>query len=372
MFPPEQETTRTSRKIKRKTLLLGLGALLILLAIPKILPFFSSDRDEEGNAGNPRDGRTPVSFIIVQPEQLGGRITTIGTVLSNESIEVRSQVSGQIEQISFREGGRVRAGDLLLKMNDDELQAQLSRATSHQAIAEQQAERQRMLFEKAFVSQEEYNNVLNELNISKAEVRLIEAQVEKTKIRARFDGTIGLRFVSEGSYISPENVITTLQDNSRLKVDFTVPEKNAGDLNIGDRITFRVQTRREQFEGKVASIDARIDASTRTLRVRAIAPNPAGALIPGSFADVDVVLSEQTVLTIPSYALIPELKGHKVFVWKGGRAEARGVEIGNRTDDRVEVTSGLQPGDTLITSALLQLRPGMEVRPVADDEVGVR
>jgi membrane fusion protein (multidrug efflux system) len=356
------------RKDKRTIIALATGGALLALAIPKIAPLIGSGP----GSGNPSAGGSSekgiaVQFTVVRPEQLGSRVTTVGTVLSNESIEVRSQVSGQIEQISFREGSRVGKGGLLVKINDDELQAQLGRARSRLAIAEQQAGRQRQLFEKSFVSQEEYNNVLNELNVAKAELDLVLAQIEKTEIRARFDGTIGLRFVSEGSYISPATVITTLQDNSRMKIDFTVPEKYAGELRVGDRITFRVQTRTEQFEGKIYSIDARIDASTRTLRVRALAPNPKGVLIPGSFADVDLVLSERKAITIPSYALIPELKGHKVFVWKGGKAEPQIVEIGNRAEDRVEITRGLQPGDTLITSGILQLRPGMAVRPLKHD-----
>lgn len=236
------------------------------------------------------------------------------------------------------------------------------RAEARKAIAAQNAERQRQLFEKEFVSPEEYNTIVNELNIANAEVQLIKAQIDKTEIRAPFDGTIGLRFVSEGSTISPTTVITTLQDNSRMKIDFSIPERYASELNVGDRITFRVQTRRDQFEGRISSLDARIDQTTRTLLVRAVARNPGGLLLPGSFATIEVRLNERSTITIPAYALIPELKGHRVLVYRNGTAQSQPVEIGNRTDQRVEIVAGLSPGDTLITSAILQLRPGMRVQ----------
>lgn len=347
---------------KRVAVLVGGGIVLIALALPKI----TSSDGRPATSGPERsasDQRTQVRTEVVHAERIGGTVTAVGTVLSNEEVEVRSQVSGQIRSINFAEGKRVRRGDLLVKINDDDLKAQLFRTESRLAITEQQAERQRQLFEKQFVSQEEYNSVLNELNVAKADVQLILAQIDKTEIRAPFDGTIGLRFASEGGYISPATIITTLQDNSRMKVDFTIPEKYAGDIKVGDRITFRIQTRREQFEGRIYSLDARLDQTTRTLRVRALAPNPKGLLLPGSFATIEVRLNERETLTIPAFALIPELKGHRVFLYKGGVAESRPVEIGIRTDQRVEIVAGLEDGDTLITSAILQLRPGMPVHP---------
>src|SRR3990172_3753809 len=210
-----------SSKGKRSAILWGGAAILLALALLKIVPWDGSgSRSGTNTANSPRDQRTQVRTEILQPERLGGRVTTAGTVLSDEEVEVRSQVSGKIERIAFREGAKVKRRDLLAEINDDELQAQLLRAHSRLAIAEQQAERQRQLFDKKFVSEEEYNNTINELNIMKAEVQLIKAQIGKTEIHAPFDGTIGLRYVSEGSYLSPSAIITTLQDNSRVKIDF--------------------------------------------------------------------------------------------------------------------------------------------------------
>jgi membrane fusion protein (multidrug efflux system) len=351
----------------RKTIwFAGGGALLIVLLAMR---FFGSGAGAPGGSGGGERGMggpgqaIRVSVEVLRPALIGGRVPAVGTVLSNEEVQVRSQVSGQIEKIAFGEGARVSRGDVLVKINDDELQAQLLRARSRTAIAEQQAERQKQLFEKQFISQEEYNNAVNELNVVRAESQLIEAQIAKTEIRAPFDGTIGLRFVSEGSYVSPATIITTLQDNARMKVDFTIPEKYARMIGEGDSITFRVQTRQESYSARIYSTDSRIDPTTRTLRVRAATANPKGALLPGAFASVEVSLNPRQALTIPAYALIPDLGGHKVFVMRSGKAESRPVQIGERSDDRVEIAGGLAPGDTLITSGILQLRPGMDVVP---------
>ncbi len=350
--------------------IVGGGALLLALLL---LRFFGpgSESPGAGGPGGPGGARTQpmqVQVEVVHPTEIGGTVSAVGTLLSNEEVQLRSQVSGQVERITFGEGARVSKGDLLVKINDDELQAQFLRAKSRLAIAEQQADRQMQLFEKQFISQEEYNNAVNELNVVRAEAQLTEAQIAKTEIRAPFDGTIGLRFVSEGSYVSPATVMTTLQDNSRMKVDFTVPEKYARMIGEGDKIAFRVATRPESYAATIYSTDSRIDATTRTLRVRAVAPNTKGALLPGSFANVDVPLNPRKSLTIPAYALIPELRGHKVFVCVGGLAEARPVVIGERSNDRVEIAGGLTAGDSLITSGILQLRPGMPVVSAPETE----
>ncbi len=364
--------------------IIGGGVLLVALLL--LLRFFGPGSDSPGAAGTggaggstgaggaSRSGGTggagatgagnqpmQVRIEVVRATKLSGSVTAVGTLLSNEEVQLRSQVSGQVERITFGEGARVSKGDLLVKINDDELQAQLQRAKSRLAIGEQQAERQKQLFEKQFSSQEEYNNALNELNVFRAEEQLIVAQIAKTEIRAPFDGTIGLRFVSEGSYVSPAAVMTTLQDNSRMKVDFTVPEKYAGMIGVGDPIAFRVATRPESYAATIYSTDSRIDPTSRTLRVRAVASNPRRALLPGSFANVEVSLNPRTSLTIPAYALIPELRGHKVFVCVAGLAAARPVVIGERSNDRVEIAEGLAAGDSLIISGILQLRPGMPV-----------
>lgn len=357
------------RKTKGVWLVVGAIAALVALAMPKVGSLLekSNSSKNSGAASVLPDQRLPVRIEVIHAETLDDRVMTVGTILSNEEVEIRSEIAGKVEKILCKEGARVRKGEPLLKINDAELQAQRMRAHYRQAISEQQAERQHQLFEKQLLSQEEYDNAVNELNIVKAEAQLIQAQLEKTEIRAPFDGVIGLRYVSEGSYLSPATRITTLQDNSPIKIDFTIPEKYAASIKIGDKINFSVQGVSHKFAGTIYALESRIDPATRTLHMRALSPNPDGALLPGAFANVEVVLKEKETLTIPAFALIPELKGHRVFLYKAGKAVSQSVDIGVRTDERVEITQGVQAGDTLITSAILQLRPGVAVRLMPGD-----
>lgn len=342
---------------------LGALAVLAVLALPKLRSLSGAPDSSGAGAGAAREQGIAVSMEVIRAERLGDRIATVGTVLANEEVELRSEISGKIERIFFREGSPVSKGEVLLKISDAELQAQLLRARYRQAIAEEQAERQRQLFAKQQISQAEYDSAVNALNISRAEVQLIQAQLDKTEIRAPFAGVIGLRQVSEGSYLSPATPIAMLQDKRRVKIEFSVPEKYAGALKVGDEIRFSVQGAPQTFAGSIYALETRIDQATRTLRLRALSPNPDGALIPGAFAEIGIALPEKEGLTIPAAALIPELKGHRVFLCVAGKAVSQSVEIGARSAERVQIANGVRAGDTLITSAILQLRPGMAVRP---------
>ncbi len=344
-------------------ILLGL-VVLTAMALPKLVASRNARRSETiatNDAG--RDPRLLVRFEVVRASKLGDRVLTVGTLLANEEVEIRSEIAGKVEKIYFQEGGRLRQGDLLLKINDAELQAQLTRARHRQSIAEQEAERTRQLFEKNLASREQYDTARNQAGIAQAEVQLIQAQLSKTEIRAPFSGAIGLRLVSEGSYLTPATLISRLQDDRVIKIDFAIPEKYATLVRKGDKISFSVEGLSQKFEGTIYASEARIDPATRTLHVRALSPNPDRLLLPGAFANVELILREQERLMVPASALIPELKGHRVFLYRNGRAISQNVTIGHRNEEAVEVVQGLQPGDTLITSALLQLRTGMAVRP---------
>lgn len=344
----------------------GLGAIAVLaiLALPKLRTPGGSTNTSPA-AGGPRDQAMTVTMEVIRPEQLGDRIATVGTLLPNEEVDLRSEISGKIQRIFFREGSAVGKGEVLVKIGDAELQAQLLRARYRQAIAEEQAERQRQLLAAQQISQVEYDGAVNAMNIARADAQLIQAQFEKTEIRAPFTGIIGLRQVSEGSYLSPATPIAMLQDTRRVKIEFSVPEKYAGALKEGDQIQFSVQGVAQAFAGRIYALEAKIDPATRTLRLRALSPNPDGALVPGAFAKIDIALPEREGLTIPAAALIPELKGHRVFLCVAGKAVSQSVEIGTRTADRVAIAKGVRAGDSLITSAILQLRPGMAVQPAS-------
>lgn len=341
-------------------------AIVILLALPKL----KSSKGDAGNAllGMDVDPGIPVKAHVVKPEKLSDKVLASGTVIANEESDLRSEISGRITQILFKEHSRANKGALLVKISDADLQAQLARTEFRKKLAEDREHRQKVLLEKQAISQEDYDTALNELNVIRSEIQLIKAQIDKTEIRAPFDGIVGLRYVSEGSYISPTTRIATLQNINPVKIDFAVPEKYSRSVQIGQAIAFKIEGDAQDFQGKVYAIEPKIDLATRTLQVRAIAPNNDRKLFPGAFAEVELALQEiDDAIMIPTQALIPELQGQKVFLFKNGKAQSQMVDIGIRTSETVQIIHGVQPGDTVLTTGLLQVRPEVGLRIIELD-----
>jgi len=345
-----------SKNLRTILLLLGAGAILVLLSSPRIRQLFSGAEESSQSV----EARLPVEALVVRPEALSNKVLTTGTILANEEVDLRSEVSGTIRKIAFSEGGRVRKGELLVKIDDSELRAQLKRLESERGLAADKERRRRELYSKQNISPEDYQVALNELNAVQAEVELYEARIAKTEIRAPFDGTVGLRFVSEGSYVTPAIRIARLQDARSVKVDFAVPERYAATITTGLTIRFHLSGTDEIFEGTVYAIEPKIDPATRSLLLRARAPNRRGRLVPGAFAEIELVVEDiADALMIPTQALVPDLEGQKIFLVEGGVAREQRVETGIRTETHVQITAGLAPLDTVITSGILQVAPGL-------------
>ncbi len=348
----------------QKTLRRGLGFAIALLALgallaPKLLPWRASG-DAAPAAPPPPALKVTVHSLV--PRSLTERLRTTGTLRADEQVEVTSEVSGKVREILFEEGSRVEAGAVLVKIDDSELQAERARTVHQLELAESREARQRELLASGVLAQEAYDSALAQLNVLRSQLALVEARLLKTEIRAPFAGTLGLRYVSLGTYLSPQTRIASLQSIDPIKIDFSVPEKYAGLLGAGSRILFRVAGSEEDLEGTVYAVEPGIDAETRSLLLRAMSPNPAGKLLPGAFADVEIVMRTiDDALAVPSLAIIPELGGKKVFVVEDGLAQPRQVTTGMRSVEWVEVTSGLRPGDQVIVSGIQSLRPGLEV-----------
>lgn len=337
-------------------LLGGLGLLL--------WPKFNTPQEEGAGGGAfQQNSVLSVNAVIVQPEVIRDRINTTGTILPNEIVELSAETSGKIVAIYFDEGRSVKRGDLLLKINDSELQAQLTSAQLRLKLAGEIEQRQKSLLDKAGLSQAEYDVAANEMSVQQASVDLIKAQIEKTELRAPFDGMIGLRYVSEGSYLTSSTRIATLQDVDPIKIEFSIPERHASRAGLGDAIFFTVEGYTGSYRGEIYAFEPLIQQDTRSLRLRARSPNLGTRLLPGSFANVELVFEEiEDALTVPSVALIPELGGTKVFLFQAGSASPRQVVTGIRMASDVQILSGLAPGDTVITSGIQQIFPGMPVQ----------
>lgn len=349
----------------KKSLIYGsiIVAVVLLLAIPKV-GWFSSKSDggeAKGNPGAPPP--LPVEAIVVRPEKLDNKLVVTGTVLANESLELKSEISGKITSIAFQEGSYVKKGSVLIRINDEEIVAQLQKQKYNQKLNEDNEFRQRKLLEKDAISQEEYDNALNRLNTTVADVQLLEAQLAKTRISAPFDGIIGLRYVSEGAYLSPNTPIATLYNNSPAKIEFAIPSRYSTSVAAGKDIHFKIEGDTLIYNGKVYAIEPRIDQDTRTLKLRALADNKNGRLLPGLFVELELVLATvKDAILIPTEAVVPEQAGKKVFVLQNGKVRETKIETGLRTNTDLEVLSGLKSGDTVLTTGILQLREGMNVQ----------
>ena len=212
-----------NKNIKKTLIGITIVVILAIVILPKILS--SSESGNNTMPGGRPDMVVTVKAHIVALETLSNSVLTTGTILANEEVELRSEVSGKIIKILFKEGSFVNKGDLLIKINDADLQAQLRRAESKVKLSEEKESRQRQLRDGNLISQEEYDNTLGELNVNQADYDLIKAQIDKTEIRAPFNGVIGLRSVSEGSYVTTSTIMARLQNLSNIKVDFSIPEK---------------------------------------------------------------------------------------------------------------------------------------------------
>jgi membrane fusion protein (multidrug efflux system) len=310
---------------------------------------------------------------VARLEPIREAVRTVGTLAPNESVDVVAELSRRLVKVDVAEGTEVEKGQRLFQLDDADLRAQLAELEAKRTFAARTERRQHELlqFEKKALSQQAYDQAVAYLGEVEAQIAALRVTLAKTEIRAPFHARVGLRRVSEGAWITPATVLTTLQDTSRIKVDFSLPERYAGAVAIGQPFRFQVAGRGADFEGRVIAVEPGIEAATRSVRVRGITENPDGALVPGAFASVELALSQAGEgILVPAQAVVPSASGHAVWVLEDGRAVLREVEIGLRTRDAVEVRRGLAAGETVLTTNLLRLRAGVRVEAVAEDGRG--
>jgi membrane fusion protein (multidrug efflux system) len=334
--------------------------IVVLIAVLAVVKIYVVDATDKTVAAAPKTTKgVVVTGYKVQPQLLDNQLYTTGTILANEEAELRPEIAGKVIRMNIAEGAKVQKGQLLLKINDAEWQAQLKKLKVQYTLAKDREQRQKRLLDISGVSQEEYDVVLNQLHTIEAEVDNIQAMIDKTEIRAPFTGTLGLRRVSEGSYVTPTTTIVTMQQTEPLKVDFSVPEKYMDKIKKGDKISFTVQGLRDTFTAQVYAIEPKIDMATRSVQLRALVKNTGGKILPGAFARISLLLAQQDkALMIPTEALVPILKGQKVFLIKDGKAQEQIVETGIRTAAQIEVLSGLAAGDTVVVTGVMNVRQG--------------
>ncbi|WP_432671076.1 efflux RND transporter periplasmic adaptor subunit [Flavobacterium sp. SM2513] len=336
---------------------------LIILGLGTLIFYRIGENKEEKKDPNAKKPATTVYGKILVPQEFADNLTLSGTLEANEEIELRTEVSGVVEQINFEEGGFVTKGQSLVKVNDIELRAQLRQVQTAQGLSSENARRAKLLLEKEAISQEEFDIATADFKSAQAQVQLIQAQLSKTTIRAPFSGKIGLRSISKGSYISPTTLIAKLVNTAQLKITFSIPEKYAQTIKANQTLTFTTSGSKEVYNAKIYAIEPSIETESRTLKIRAITENKDGKLIPGTFANVSLPLAKlQNALLVPTEALIPIQNGKKIFVSVNGKAKEIIVETGARTDKDILITSGLKAGDTILTSGVMSLKNDSPVK----------
>jgi membrane fusion protein (multidrug efflux system) len=317
----------------------------------------NKSKNEESKKFGDKDTPTSVTGIVVKTSTFDNNLSLSGSIEANEQVEIHSEVSGIVEGIYFNEGTNVNKGQVLFKVNDIELRAQLRQAVTKENLAGENQRRAKLLLQKEAISQEEFDVANADYASAKAQSQLISAQIAKTSVKAPFSGKIGLRSISPGTYITPAVLVAKLVNTGKLKITFSIPEKYASQVKTESNIEFTVSGSDKVYAAKIYAIEPEVAVATRTLQIRAIAVNTDGKLFPGTFADVKLPLNIiKDAIVVPSEAIVPVQSGKKVYIANMGKAKEVMVDATTRTDASILILSGLKAGDTLITSGVMSLK----------------
>ena len=345
----------------------GLIFLLLLVVALLIAKFIFFPGGEQPAGGGPVPGGPPspvsVEGFVVAFDSLDNLLQISGSILPNEEVELRSEISGKVEFLNIKEGAIVEKGTLLIKLNDRDLQAQLRKITAQQKLADARRARLAELLKIQGVSQQEFDEADNQAEALRADADILKVQIERAEIRAPFRGMLGLRSISLGSYITPAIVIADIRQMDPVKIEFSIPGRYSALISNGKEINFSVEGESAPRKGIVYAIESGINLNTRMLLIRANAPNPENKIRPGSFVKVDLILEKiQNAILIPTRSVVPVLKGQQVFVSRNGMAESVPVKLGIRDEKRVQIKEGLNEGDTVVVTGVMGIRPGATLR----------
>ncbi|MHC1776726.1 MAG: efflux RND transporter periplasmic adaptor subunit [Lentimicrobium sp.] len=333
--------------------------ILLISGFLFLLTVVSCRNKESGKTENKEKPLVSVDVIVASKTDISSDIEVNGTVLSEEMIELHPEVSGRLIYLNIPDGAVVAAGTILARINDADLQAQLQQQKVQLELAEKTERRLNQLLAANGVDQATYDAALSQVNLYNANINVLNAQIDKTVIRAPFSGRLGLRLVSEGAFVSPSTTIGTLQQTDRIKIDFSVPETYADLLKIGRTVVVKVTSSGVEMSATVSAVEPQINTATRNLKVRARLSG--GTISPGSF--VKVVLNKSSNgIVVPTNAIIPDAMSNLLVLVKDGKAIFQPVETGTRDSNGIEITKGLQVGDTVIVSGVLFVRPNGPVK----------
>jgi len=344
--------------------ILGAAVLAALIAACTTQAENLSTNDNKKNPALALIG-TPVDAAIVRAGLIKDELELTGTVVANQTVDIASELTRRIVRVNVKEGSRVHEGELLFQLDDADLQAQLDRFQQQEKLAKLNETRLRDLLEKEAVAQQDYDEALTNLHVLQAQIREVQVTISKTRITAPFNGQVGIINVHPGAIVSVNTILTDIEDNDVVKIQFSVPEKYTNIIHLGSTQTFTTPSGHREYTTKIVARSASLSEDTRTLLVRGMTENRDGSLLQGLSVRLTLSLNDDNkTLSIPSQALIPSVGGYTVFVSKKNVVESVPVEIGQRSSSAIEILKGLTNGDTVVTSNQLRLIPGAPVHLV--------
>lgn len=336
---------------------------LFLLSCIILLNCGKKDPETGTKSQVPNSKDVKAEAYIVKERPLDENLKIPGSLLAFEETEIHPEVSGKIVSLNIKEGNNVSKGTLLAKIYDEDLQAQLRKLKVQLQIAENNEKRQAELLNVKAIGQQEYNTNLLEVNNLKADIEILQTNIRKTQIVAPFSGRLGFRNISLGAYVTPQTVLTSISQIDQLKLEFSLPEKYINDISIGQSITFTTADAGKRFAAKIFATESSVEANTRNLKVRALVNIHDKRLTPGAFAEVSISMKQRkNALMVPSQAVIPQARDKKIIIYKNGVANFKSVTLGIRDSANVEVLTGLTKGDTIITTGLMSIKPGSQLK----------
>ena len=328
----------------RSILIIAVVIILMVLGKKYILDAESNESPAAAVSTNRGASALPVDVYVAREIESANTVYASGTILPNEEVALQSESSGRLVRLNIREGSYVQEGELIAKIDDSDLQAQLRKLNFEEELARQIEARQKKLLDIDAISKEEYDIAVNNVNTLSADKELLQVNIQKTEVRAPFSGYIGFKNISVGTYLTPGVDIATLVQTNPAKIDFSIPEKYASLLKVGQIVTFEVDGIEETFESKVIAIDPKVDEDLRTLRLRGITSNANRRLLPGMFVRLTVPLGKEDVIMVPTDAVVPILKGKMVYVMRNGKAIEQEITTGIRTDQNCAGADGTSCG----------------------------
>ena len=344
--------------MKKRTL--WIVVVFVLLAALFLKIGFSKPTDKE--KAKKEKPQKKVAAYVVKPSLLIDEISVSGSLQAFETVDLKNEVAGRVVSINLPEGKFVKSGNLLVKLFDEDLQSTLKKLQSQLAIQQQIYKRQSELIKVNGISQNDYDLTGLQLNSLKADIEVEKTLIRKTEVRAPFDGVIGLRNVSVGAIVTPSTLLATIRTANKLKLDFFVPEKYSSEIHQGMKVKFSLSNSDKLFDATVMATEQGIDDATRNLKVRAVVNGQSNQLLAGGFTNVQLRMRENNnALMIPTQAIIPQEENKMVIVARGGKAKFVKVKTGVRKSSSVEITKGIEVGDTVVTSGLLFLKEGAKL-----------